>query len=90
MKSKHAFVVCCAVLAALIGCVSKSEYNEKMEELQAAKQEITGLETQLKEKNAGIAEMKSSQAQMSRQLSDLQQKFEAAQNKIQQMDLESR
>ena len=58
MKSKLFIGFLCTILLALNGCgISKEEYEEKVASLDAAKQETAKLESQLKEKDAKIAEL---------------------------------
>ena len=52
MKAKYFIAMLIALMLILNGCASKSEYEQKVGELDAAKKEISRLKEQLKEKES--------------------------------------
>ena len=85
MKSTYdILIIAAALILVTAGCVSKTNYNEKLQELETAKQNMAKLEEQLKERDARIASLKSENEKATRQVTTLQQEFEAAREKTRQ------
>ena len=74
-------IIAAALILVTAGCVSKTDYNEKLQELETAKQDMAKLEEQLKERDAGLASLKSENKKAVRQVTTLQRELEAAREK---------
>lgn len=87
MKLKHFLVLVCIMILGFSGCgVSEEDFEEKVGELESAKQEIVKLENQVKEKDTKIAELEKSRGEDAKKLAAFQQEIDSGQKKKDALD----
>lgn len=83
MRPKYYLIVVCFILFGFSGCgVSNDDFEAKVEELEAAKQQVITLEAQLKEKEAKIAAMGKSSGESAQKEKEALDKYANEMNKL--------
>ncbi len=82
MKPKHFLIIVCIMILGFSGCgVSEEDFEEKVGELESAKQEVVKLENQVKEKDAKISELEKRRRADAKKLAAIQQEIDSGQKK---------
>ena len=68
MKANYFMTMSIALMLILSGCVSKSEYEQTVGELDAAKKEISRLKEQLKEKESKVSILTKSKSELEKKV----------------------
>lgn len=68
MKANYFMTMFIALMLIMSGCVSKSEYEQKLGELDAVKKENSGLKEQLKEKDSQVSILTKSKSELEKKV----------------------